>query len=110
VASDCKRHFCPVCGSAMSITLDREPEIRSMMGGTLRLVLQRTMVTQTSGEHCLLSGISRGNVWRLRDSVISRSLVRIRWVALAASSAWRTSEAEHSNHHGRVAGLQNRIK
>jgi hypothetical protein len=35
VASDGKRHFCPVCGSAMSITLDREPEIRSMMGGTL---------------------------------------------------------------------------
>jgi hypothetical protein len=29
------RHFCPVCGSAVSITLDRYPEIRSMMGGTL---------------------------------------------------------------------------
>ena len=26
---------CPVCGSAVSITLDRFPEIRSMMGGTL---------------------------------------------------------------------------
>jgi len=30
-----QRHFCPVCGSAVSITLDRYPEIRSMMGGTL---------------------------------------------------------------------------
>lgn len=30
-----RRHFCPVCGSAVSITLDRYPEIRSMMGGTL---------------------------------------------------------------------------
>jgi hypothetical protein len=29
------RHFCPVCGSAVSITLDRYPDIRSMMGGTL---------------------------------------------------------------------------
>ncbi len=29
------RHFCPVCGSAVSITLDRYPEIRSMMDGTL---------------------------------------------------------------------------
>lgn len=30
-----RRHFCPKCGSAVSITLDRFPEIRSMMGGTL---------------------------------------------------------------------------
>lgn len=30
-----RRHFCPVCGSAVSITLDRYSEIRSMMGGTL---------------------------------------------------------------------------
>jgi hypothetical protein len=30
-----RRHFCPLCGSAVSITLDRYPEIRSMMGGTL---------------------------------------------------------------------------
>lgn len=29
------RHFCPQCGSAVMITLDRYPEIRSMMGGTL---------------------------------------------------------------------------
>lgn len=29
------RHFCPVCGSALMITLDRYPDIRSMMGGTL---------------------------------------------------------------------------
>ena len=29
------RHFCPTCGSAVSITLDSYPEIRSMMGGTL---------------------------------------------------------------------------
>lgn len=29
------RHFCPRCGSAVMITLDRYPEIRSMMGGTL---------------------------------------------------------------------------
>lgn len=30
-----RRHFCPKCGSAVSITLDRFPEIRSMMGGTV---------------------------------------------------------------------------
>lgn len=30
-----RRHFCPRCGSAVSITLDRYPEIRSMMGGTM---------------------------------------------------------------------------
>ncbi|MBM4226505.1 MAG: GFA family protein [Gammaproteobacteria bacterium] len=29
------RHFCANCGSAVMITLDRYPEIRSMMGGTL---------------------------------------------------------------------------
>lgn len=29
------RHFCPTCGSAVMITLERYPEIRSMMGGTL---------------------------------------------------------------------------
>jgi hypothetical protein len=29
------RHFCPVCGSAIMITLDRYPNIRSMMGGTI---------------------------------------------------------------------------
>ena len=29
------RHFCPECGSAVMITLDRYPQIRSMMGGTL---------------------------------------------------------------------------
>lgn len=28
------RHFCPTCGSAVMITLDRYPEIRSIMGGT----------------------------------------------------------------------------
>ena len=26
-----QRYFCPTCGSAVSITLDRYPEIRSMM-------------------------------------------------------------------------------
>jgi hypothetical protein len=30
-----RRHFCPKCGSAISITLDRFPTIRSMLGGTL---------------------------------------------------------------------------
>lgn len=29
------RHFCGTCGSAVMITLDRYPGIRSMMGGTL---------------------------------------------------------------------------
>ncbi len=29
------RHFCPNCGSAVMITLDRFPQIRSMMGGTI---------------------------------------------------------------------------
>lgn len=30
-----RRHFCATCGSAVMITLDRYPEIRSMMGGTV---------------------------------------------------------------------------
>lgn len=30
-----RRHFCPACGSAVMITLDRFPQIRSMMGGTI---------------------------------------------------------------------------
>lgn len=29
------RHFCGTCGSSISITLDRFPDIRSMMAGTL---------------------------------------------------------------------------
>lgn len=33
--SGLSRHFCPSCGSAVMITLDRYPQIRSMMGGTL---------------------------------------------------------------------------
>ncbi len=33
--NELSRHFCPQCGSAVMITLDRYPEIRSMMGGTL---------------------------------------------------------------------------
>ncbi|MSR13830.1 MAG: GFA family protein [Gammaproteobacteria bacterium] len=33
--STLNRHFCGTCGSAIMITLDRYPEIRSMMGGTL---------------------------------------------------------------------------
>jgi hypothetical protein len=33
--SQLSRHFCATCGSALMITLDRYPTIRSMMGGTL---------------------------------------------------------------------------
>ena len=33
--SELHRHFCDTCGSAVMITLDRYPEIRSMMGGTV---------------------------------------------------------------------------
>lgn len=33
--NELSRHFCPQCGSAVMITLDRYPNIRSMMGGTL---------------------------------------------------------------------------
>ena len=33
--STLRRHFCPTCGSAVMVTLDRYPEIRSMMGGTV---------------------------------------------------------------------------
>ena len=29
------RHFCPICGSSVMITLDRYPDICSIMGGTL---------------------------------------------------------------------------
>jgi len=33
--STLNRHFCATCGSAVMVTLDRYPEIRSMMGGTV---------------------------------------------------------------------------
>ena len=29
------RHFCPECGAAIMITLERYPDIRSLMGGSL---------------------------------------------------------------------------
>jgi hypothetical protein len=50
-----QRHFCPVCGSAVSITLDRYPEIRSMMGGTLD---DKTRIRPTFSVWC-----SSGQQW-----------------------------------------------
>ena len=50
-----RRHFCPSCGSAVSITLDRYPEIRSMMGGTLD---DRSVVNPTFSIWC-----SEGQPW-----------------------------------------------
>jgi len=50
------RHFCPTCGSAVSITLDRYPEIRSMMGGTLddkTKINPRFSVWCSAGQHGL---------------------------------------------------------
>jgi len=58
-----QRHFCPVCGSAVSITLDRYPEIRSMMGGT---VDDRSRVKPTFSIWC-----SSGQPWlKLPDSIV----------------------------------------
>ena len=57
-----QRHFCPVCGSAVSITLDRYPEIRSMMAGTLD---DRTRIKPTFSIWC-----SSGQPWlKLPDSI-----------------------------------------
>jgi hypothetical protein len=57
-----QRHFCPVCGSAVSITLERYPEIRSMMGGTLD---DRTKIKPTFSIWC-----SSGQEWlKLPDSI-----------------------------------------
>src|SRR5580658_7400715 len=57
-----QRHFCPVCGSAVSITLDRYPEIGSMMGGTLD---DRTRIKPTFSIWC-----SGGQPWlKLPDSI-----------------------------------------
>lgn len=50
-----RRHFCPVCGSAVSITMDRYPEIRSIMGGTLD---DREAVKPTFSIWC-----SEGQLW-----------------------------------------------
>jgi hypothetical protein len=50
-----QRHFCPRCGSAVSITLDRYPEIRSMMGGTLD---DKSMIRPTFSVWC-----SEGQAW-----------------------------------------------
>jgi len=49
------RHFCPTCGSAVSITLDRYPNIRSMMGGTLD---DKSKITPTFSVWC-----SAGQQW-----------------------------------------------
>ena len=57
-----RRHFCPTCGSAVSITLDRYPEIRSMMGGTLD---DKTKIKPTFSVWC-----SNGQPWvRLPDGI-----------------------------------------
>ena len=56
------RHFCPECGSAVMITLDRYPEIRSLMGGTLD---DRTQIKPTFSLWC-----SSGQPWlELPDSI-----------------------------------------
>jgi hypothetical protein len=57
-----RRHFCPSCGSAVSITLDRYPDIRSMMGGTLD---DKTKIKPTFSVWC-----SNGQPWvRLPDGI-----------------------------------------
>jgi hypothetical protein len=57
-----RRHFCPVCGSAISITLDRFPGIRSMMGGTLD---DRNQVKPTFSIWC-----SEGQQWlKLQEGI-----------------------------------------
>jgi hypothetical protein len=58
-----QRHFCPVCGSAVSITLDRYPDIRSMMGGTLD---DRGKINPTFSIWC-----SSGQRWlKLPESIV----------------------------------------
>ena len=49
------RHFCGTCGSAIMITLDRYPEIRSIMGGT---VDDKTKIKPTFSLWC-----SSGQAW-----------------------------------------------
>ncbi len=49
------RYFCPRCGSAVMITLDRYPDIRSMMGGTFD---DKTLVRPTFSLWC-----SSGQPW-----------------------------------------------
>jgi hypothetical protein len=57
-----RRHFCPVCGSAISITLDRFPGIRSMMGGTFD---DRSIVKPTFSIWC-----SEGQPWlKLQEGI-----------------------------------------
>jgi hypothetical protein len=57
-----RRHFCPSCGSAVSITLDRYPDIRSMMGGTLD---DKTQIKPTFSVWC-----SNAQPWlRLPDGI-----------------------------------------
>ena len=50
-----RRHFCAACGSALSITLDRFPGIRSIMGGTLD---DKSLVSPTFSVWC-----SEGQPW-----------------------------------------------
>ena len=53
--NELSRHFCPRCGSALMITLDRYPEIRSMMGGTID---DKTAIQPTFSLWC-----SNGQPW-----------------------------------------------
>ena len=59
-----QRHFCPVCGSAVSITLDRYPRIRSMMGGTLD---DRSKIAPSFSVWC-----SSGQPWLVLPDNIAR--------------------------------------
>lgn len=53
--STLNRHFCGICGSAVMITLDRYPDIRSIMGGT---VDDKTRIKPTFSLWC-----SSGQPW-----------------------------------------------
>ena len=58
------RHFCPACGSAVMITLDRYPEIRSIMGGT---VDDKSRINPTFSLWC-----SSGQPWLALPSAIQQ--------------------------------------
>jgi hypothetical protein len=58
------RHFCGICGAAVMITLDRYPEIRSMMGGT---VDDKSRLKPTFSLWC-----SSGQPWLVLPSAIEQ--------------------------------------
>ena len=93
------RHFCQICGSAISITLDRYPGIRSMMGGTLD---DKTKIKPRFNVWCSLHNLGSKCPTALRVSRITRTAP----LAASASTAITTCSVSSATRFF-ITGLRN---